>query len=131
VEFLINGVEAARSTNAPFRAVTPVLPPGNYRITARVVDTFELRADSPEEATMTLTWPAALELVADLDKNGDLICCMGTQPGSNYVIQSATTLREFTDWQDYLTNGPAGGILIFTNHPPLLPQRYFRGRGAP
>jgi len=131
VEFLTNGVEATLSANVPYRAITPSLAQGVYRITAQVVDVFDLRATSPQEAVITLAWPNLLELLAELDRNRDVVCCMGANVGSNYIVEATAHFNNSTiPWQPHLTNRVFGPALVFTNRP-TKPQEFYRARQEP
>ena len=122
------------STNrvSGYRVVSLPLPQGTHALTAQAEDLFGYRATS-QVATVTLLWPELNQLHANLATNREVVCCMGAQEGSNYVVEVAAMLRnQATVWQPYLTNRVTGtNLLIFTNHLPLLPQRHFRAQREP
>jgi hypothetical protein len=103
---------------------------GDHAITAQAVDAFGLRGTS-QVVRIVIVKPGLLHMAANLATNGEVVCCMGAQPGSNYVIEAATLMHDHPAWAPHLTNRPAGDLFLFTNSLPLLPQRYFRGRPAP
>jgi hypothetical protein len=131
VDYYNNGMPIGQSTNGPlYRMDSTALTQGIHQITVQAVDVMGLRATS-QVAQVTLTWPLLHELLAELNTNGEVVCCMGALLNSNYVMETAATLQNSnTAWQPYFTNQVTWTNLVFTTHP-ILPQRYFRARFWP
>jgi hypothetical protein len=111
-----------------YKVLSTPLTQGFHTITAEAIDLFGFRATS-KVATVSLNWPELHHLHANLATNGEVVCCLGTSPGSNYVIEAAAEMRNNPPWQPYFTNLAIGtDVLLFTNSRPLLRQLYFRAR---
>ena len=90
---------------------------GVHRITVQAVDTFGLRATS-QVATISVVWPAYRQLAANVATNGEVVCCLGTLPGSNYVIEAASPMQDRPTWLPAFTNRATGTVMSFTNRLP-------------
>jgi hypothetical protein len=130
VEYYDGATLIGQSSSTPsFAVLGASLGAGVHNIVARVVDTGGQSAVSAT-AQVTLLGPALNQMMATRLSNGELLGCMGTQPGSNYVIYAGTNLQNTSNWQPVLTNRPSGGLLLFPNQPGQARQ-FFRAQRVP
>lgn len=130
VEFFTNGVLMATDTNSPYRLRSPLIPHGIHTITAQAVDILGLRSPVSNVATVAVYWPGLHELVANLNTNRDVVCCMGALEGRTYVVEAAPEMKDQPQWRNYRTNEAVNSLLIFTNRP-VLPREFYRARLVP
>lgn len=124
VAFFNDGTLIGQITNAPYSTQSPALDHGTNVITAQVLDSFGLNADSTNETIVVINWPNQTNVLrADLFSNTCVIC-MAALNGTNYVIQASSNLNAAA-WQALATNQVTGSILVFTNQR-TAPMRFYR-----
>lgn len=99
---------------------------GLHSVRAEGIDRFGLRASSAS-SLLTLKRPDVLVMHANLATDGQIVCCMGTESGNDYIFEASPWVHGTVTWEPFATNHALSELLSFTNSPLSSPMRYFRG----
>jgi hypothetical protein len=126
VEFYEGARKLGEDTAAPFQFVWTNVSAGNYRLTARAIDTLGGTTDSTA-ISITVGQDGPIRLSAARQPNRALRLTVSAPPG-NYTIQESTNLTSWADLFPVGLDATGTGSVDDTRAAPPAGRLFYRAR---